>query len=107
VQGVYSTTTVDKWWYGMVLIGDAALKPKYAPGGVFYVESLSACGGGSPCYSSIQGAIDAAPEGALIKVAEGNYAENIVIDKAVTLELGWNAAFTTLDQPNPIILAGP
>lgn len=31
VQGIYLSTTVDKWWYGMVLIGDATLKPKFPP----------------------------------------------------------------------------
>jgi len=31
VQGLKPSTTVDKWWYGMVLIGDATLKPKFPP----------------------------------------------------------------------------
>ncbi len=42
-------------------------------------------------YSSIQAAINAAPDGATIRVAAGTYAENVSIDKPITL-LGPNAS---------------
>lgn len=29
VQSMYSSTMVEKWWYGMILLGDATLKPHY------------------------------------------------------------------------------
>ena len=44
----------------------------------------------SSCYSTIQSAIDNAPNGATIKVAAGTYNENIIINKPLTL-LGANA----------------
>jgi hypothetical protein len=31
VQGLYASTIADKWWYGMVLIGDATLAPRLEP----------------------------------------------------------------------------
>jgi hypothetical protein len=48
-------------------------------------------------YSTIQGAIDAAPAGARIVVARGTYYENLMIGKSVTLVSKSGAAVTTLD----------
>jgi hypothetical protein len=45
-------------------------------------------------YPTIQQAIDAAPEGAEIWVAEGGYPESLSITKGVTLSGGWNITFT-------------
>ncbi len=72
-----------------------------------YVEPNGACGNKEPCHFSIQDAIDYAVEGTTIRVAEGTYAENIVIDKNVTVEPGWDADFTTRTQTGPAVLTGP
>lgn len=53
--------------------------------------------GGSGQYSSIQEAINAAPPGATIWVAQGTYAENISVTdpKELTIEGGWDASFSS------------
>ena len=62
-----------------------------------YVEPAASCGGNTPCYTTIQAAVNAAASGAIIKIAEGAYAEGVYLSsaKALTLQGGWNAAFTT------------
>ena len=59
-------------------------------GNVLHVTTSGS--GGS--YTSIQAAIDAANAGDTIRVAEGTYLENLEMDQSVTLEGGWNEAFT-------------
>jgi hypothetical protein len=45
-----------------------------------YVESSGSCGGESPCYSTIQAAINAANSGDTIKLAQSIYPETFVLD---------------------------
>ena len=61
-----------------------------------YVEPTASCGGNTPCYATIQEAVNAAGSGAIIKIAEGAYAEDAYLNSAkiLTLQGGWNAAFT-------------
>ena len=61
-----------------------------------YVEPTGSCGGNTPCYTTIQEAVNAAASGAIIKIAEGSYTEAVSLSSAKILSLlgGWNAAFT-------------
>ena len=61
-----------------------------------YVEPAASCGGNTPCYATIQEAVNAAATGAIIKIAEGAYVEHVYLSspKIITLQGGWNAAFT-------------
>jgi len=61
-----------------------------------YVEPSGSCGGYTPCYSTIQEAIDTADSGTIIKIAQGTYNEDLTISRSGTLVLqgGWNATFT-------------
>ena len=62
-----------------------------------YVEPTASCGGNTPCYATIQEAMDAAGSEAVIRIAEGAYAEHIHLSSAkiLTLQGGWNVVFTT------------
>ncbi len=78
--------------------------------GAVYVQPDAAggrCGARSPCLASIQEAVAAAPADAAIRIAEGGYAENVVIDRPVTIQPGWNAAFTASPPSGPVVLMGP
>jgi len=61
-----------------------------------YVEPAASCGGNIPCYATIQQAINVAGSEAIIKIAEGAYAEGLHLSSAkiLTLQGGWNSAFT-------------
>ena len=60
-----------------------------------YVESSGSCGGKTPCYSTIQAAINAANSGDTINLGQGNYAETYVLDsdKRLIFQGGWDAGF--------------
>jgi hypothetical protein len=77
---------------------------------VAYV-SPSGCAGNTPCFAAPQDAIDDSEAGTTIKIAEGNYPPNVRVNKGVTLEMTWDQSFTTLDQPDPVVIgpdiAGP
>ncbi len=53
--------------------------------------------GNVSCYSSITAALAAAQNGDTIRVVAGTYIEYVIITKTVTLQGGWNAAFTARD----------
>jgi GH25 family lysozyme M1 (1,4-beta-N-acetylmuramidase)/surface antigen len=71
---------------------------------IVYVSSTGLCNGNTPCYSFIQEAIDAAGNGATIKVAQGVYNENlsVTVSKNFTLEGGWRSNFVTRDD-DPVL----
>ncbi len=62
-----------------------------------YVDPAGSCGGNTPCYTTIQTAVDAASTGAIIKIVQGDYNENVELStsKQVTLSGGWNTSYTT------------
>ena len=71
---------------------------------VLYVEPSASCGGNTPCYASIQEAINAAGSRAIIRVAEGRYYEDLTLNSAkdLTLQGGWDSAFTTRSSSTTI-----
>ena len=78
---------------------------------IHYVASGD-CGGNTPCYPTIQQAIDDAYDGGfrlfVVRVAEGEYHENIINDvNAALIEFGWNLDFTSHTLATPTVLAGP
>jgi len=62
-----------------------------------YVQASGSCGGNTPCYSTIQAAMDGAETESVIKILQGTYDEDIIMDLAYDLILsgGWDSTFTT------------
>ena len=84
---------------------------EYYPRYIYYVASGD-CGGNTPCYQTIQEAIDDAHDGGfaeyVIRVAEGEYHENVVNDIGASLvEFGWTPDFASQAPETPAVLAGP
>ena len=76
---------------------------------ILFVSGDGNCGSKTPCYDSIQGAINAAPTGSTIMVIKGTYEESIDqgTGKSVTIKGGYNSteydkqtANTTFIQPS-------
>ena len=64
---------------------------------ILYVSHDGVCNGKEPCFSFIQDAIDEAGSVTLIKVTEGTYEEDLVIDqpKNLSIQGGWDSTFTS------------
>ena len=79
------------WW---LLARLAGWSPSAA---IIYVNPDGECGGMTPCYTTIQAAINAAGDGAQIRIAQGTYNETVTLSesKSLTLQGGWDSAFTT------------
>ena len=62
-----------------------------------YVQASGSCGGNTPCYSTIQAAIDAAETESVIKILQGTYDEDLLLNSAKNLILsgGWDSTFST------------
>ena len=83
--------------------------------GILYVAPGGNCGGATPCYATVQAAVDAASEGDVIKVAQGTYTgvqnvpslssvwftatQVVVITKTVVVRGGY--ATSDWDAPHP------
>ncbi len=71
---------------------------------VLYVAPGGNCGGASPCYGTVQAALDAASGGVTIKVASGVYsstgAEVARVVKAVTLAGGYSTSDWSTAHPD-------
>ena len=65
---------------------------------VVYVSGDGLCNGKLRCYSSVQAGVNAAQNGDTVKVADGVYSENVVMqqNKAIQLICGYNSDFTEL-----------
>lgn len=82
-------------------------KPVQAAPGVLYVAPAGNCGNVTPCYSTIQAAVDAAQVGDEIRIAAGTYSginnqggkpQVVYIAKSLTLRGG----YTTTDWNTPV-----
>lgn len=63
--------------------------------------------GNAACFSTISAALQAAHPGDTIRVAAGTYLEYVTVTETVTLEGGWNAAFSARDPQVNVSLIRP
>jgi len=66
-----------------------------------YVSSDGNCGTASPCFSTIQAAVDAANEGDTIKVAQGTYTSNDLQVAYISIGITLTGGYTVTDWSNP------
>lgn len=67
------------------------------------------CGSHSPCHMTIQEGIDASEDGSTIRIAQGVYAEALILSssKTVTLQGGWDASFKAQTSNKSILTQAP
>ena len=67
-----------------------------------YVDPNGDCGGKTPCFNSIQAAINEASSGSVIYMADGTYDEHIALNesKSLTLQGAWDSSFTSFKVRN-------
>ena len=83
---------------GLLIVGWSLPQAARAGTGPLFVSpggSGAACTQIAPC--ALQTALDQAVDGDTIRVAQGTYHQTVVLNHSVTLEGGWNAAFTGRD----------
>jgi len=102
---------------GLALLLTVIMQPAaaYTETTTRYVAPGGHCGGASPCYATIQAAVDAADPGDEIKVAEGTYrdlhargsvTQTVYIERAISLRGGYAPADWSAADPvaHPTIL---
>lgn len=64
---------------------------------ILYVSKTAGCGGKTPCYQSIQAALDDAEDGTIIKVGGGTYLESPRKNRAgkAIISGGWDSQYKT------------
>ena len=92
----------------VLLAGALMTTPAISAASVRYVAPGGACGAATPCYSSIQAAVNAAAVGDEIRIAAGTYtgvnssgghAQHVYITKSLTIKGGYTTSNWT--TPNP------
>lgn len=78
--------------------------PARAWGSTLYVAPDGDCGGASPCHATIQGAVDAASHGDIVKVAQGVYTgagfQVVYISRPITVTGGYTITDWVNSRPD-------
>jgi hypothetical protein len=84
--------------------GSGVDRGAYEMAEIIYVAREGSCAGKIPCFSSIQGGINAANNSVTIEITQETYDEDVVLNspKQVTLRGGWDLTFTTIQSNTTI-----
>ncbi len=78
---------------------DESASPVYDPANTWYVSTIGSdtndCATPSTPCLTINKAIGYAADGAVIKITEGSFGNNVLVNKSVTLSGGWDTVFST------------
>ncbi len=92
----------------LLTFSPVAVQPAYAVATIRYVAPGGSCGGVTPCYNSIQAAVNAAAAGDEIRAAAGTYTgvnslggkpQHLYINKNITIKGGYTTSNWTTPDP--------
>lgn len=63
-----------------------------------YADDDSVCGGNSPCYATISGALSNVRSGGTVTVYAGTYSESVVVNRNVTVNIVGNITVNNISQ---------
>ena len=71
------------------------VRSAYVPPVIYVNNNDITCGGNTPCYVTIQEAINSVQKVAVIKIAQGSYNEGIILNdgNSLTLKGGWDSSY--------------
>lgn len=102
------------WRFLLVILASGLLlggwllifSPSHASGTIRYISTDGVCNGQTPCYATIQAAVDAAAAGDELRVSAGTYSgvstrdaktQHVYLDKTLTIQGGYHPDAWTLD----------
>ena len=95
----YATQTMNTTFMNppRILQGSLTLQMITLKTDFLYVSKDGLCGGMTPCYATIQEAVDAAQTDSIVRVGQGTFTGDITLNEAKTVILrgGWDTLFTT------------
>ncbi len=83
--------------------GTATGEGRYFATDIFYVDENSGCGDREPCRDSIQSAIIDVMPGGWVKVASGEYGEQVSVDRFATVAPGYKPDFSGMSQEGVVL----
>jgi len=106
VHDTWSTTPedVEVVWGWLAKYALTQIIPGNGEPVIIYVAPDGSCGGKTPCYPTVQEAINNTNTGVVIKITQGNYKEDLALNSAnnLTLQGGWNSSFTARSSTSTV-----
>ena len=112
---MHPVPSAKPWWTTVVALSVIVglcvhgVRSAQASPGILYVAPGAACGGATPCYGTVQAAVDAALAGDEIRVAAGTYtgvnslgglSQVVYLTKTLTIRGGYTPADWTTPDPD-------
>ena len=109
---VYGLVPETSYTFKLVVAGqsetsEGAEQPFYTTavtGDIVYVEENAVCGNHTPCFASIDEGIGRSKNLDSVLLGDGEYSEPLTIDRGVTVIIGWDSGFATMDHQGCVVL---